>query len=244
MSDAIGEPLCLVGSSFWAPTTAQDRPPADLLEPRARGRASLLTLMFAQVLAQAAAAAGFERGAFSTVFGSAFGEMERLISLLQGMQGTPSEVSPLRFQTSVHNASAGQISIATANQHFSTSVAAGRSTVAMGLIETASLVASTQENVILVLGDEGPPPRLHDGALYPPLAAAFAFVPLSRAPKDAVRLQLCRQNQSVGAGVWPDALSQNPCAQLLALTSWLNDGATGTFSLNDAGPTSYCIGRS
>jgi hypothetical protein len=241
MRELIGEPLCLVGLGVWTRTVTGEMPSAELLNARTRGRASLLTLMFTEVLGQAVANAAFDPAGFATIYGSAFGEMQRLIELLEGMQGQPSEVSPLRFQTSVHNAAAGQISIATKNKHFSTSVAAGRQTVPMGFVEAATFMSCTEERLVLVMGDEAAPPRLYEGIGYAPVAAAFAFCPPRLAPDTAMRLQLRREPGVLGNSSMP--LAHNPCETLLPLVAWLNGGSGSTFSLSSAGFTRYCIDR-
>jgi len=241
MRDLIGEPLCLVGVGVWTRTAASELPPAELLGARTRGRASLLTLMFCEVIGQAIGSAAFDPSGFATIFGSAFGEMQRLIELLEGMQGQPSEVSPLRFQTSVHNAAAGQISIATKNKNFSTSVAAGQQTVAMGFVEAATFMASAKERLVLVLGDEAAPPRLHEGPAYEAVAAAFSFCPLALAPDTAIKLQLRRAHGASMNSSTP--LAHNPCGILLPLVAWLNGDPKGSFSLSSPGMTGYCIDR-
>ncbi|MDX2019526.1 MAG: beta-ketoacyl synthase chain length factor [Deltaproteobacteria bacterium] len=233
--------LHLAGMALWTRDAGSEPlPAAAMLNPRARGRASLLTLMFAEVVGQAAAEAEFEHGSFATVYGSSFGEMERLIELLHSMQGSASEVSPLRFQTSVHNAAAGQISIASKNTAFSTSIAAGNNTVAMGFVEAVAWMKTYAQPLVLALGDEAPPARLHPGEPYAPIAAAFAFVPPSEARPEHARLQV-HLNEAGGP---PRAgLVHNPCAVLQPLTAWLAAGSVGVFSLSGAAGSAYCIER-
>src|SRR5206468_4309028 len=109
-----------------------------------------------------------------TVFSSAYGEMDRLRELLALMQGERAEVSPLRFQTSVHNAAAGQISIATGNRAFSTSLAAGGDSLAAALLEATAWLACHGPEIVVVVGDEAPPPQLAgDNDRFGALAAAF-----------------------------------------------------------------------
>lgn len=233
--------LHLAGMGFWMrAAAAHDLPTAAVLNARTRGRASLLTLMFAEVVAQAAAQGQLELGSFATIFGSAFGEMERLMQLLEGMNGPTKEVSPLRFQTSVHNTAAGQISIATKNTHFSTSLAAGCHTVAMGFVEASAWMQSQQMPLVLALGDEAPPAQLHQGEPYAPLAAAFAFVPAATATPGLPRLRIARSQTENPP--YP-GLQQNPCALLQPLTQWLSSGQAGVFSLSAAGNSAYCIER-
>lgn len=242
MADVIGQALCLVGVGFWEPSAdASVGPGAALLGARARGRASLLTLMFAEVVEKAARSARFSLSEVATIYGSAFGEMERLIQLLEGLGAPKSEVSPLRFQTSVHNASGGQLSIATHNPRFSTSLAAGRETVAMGFVEAAAWMACYDAELLLVLGDEGSPPRVHSGPSSPPLAAAFAFSPARSAPPEALRLTVERSPRAAMGLSEHRPLDANPCEPLRDLVGWLGRAPRDAFSLNEAGPTEYCL---
>lgn len=245
MPSAVLEPLCLVGVGFWERTVDGDgAPAAALLGARARGRASSLTLMFAEVAEQAARSAHFEWGQFASIYGSALGEMERLMQLLEGLHSARREVSPLRFQTSVHNAAAGQLSIATHNHNFSTSLAAGEHTVALGFVEAAAWMQCHQSELLLVLGDEAPPPTLHPGPSYPPLAAAFAFSPATRAPTEAPRLRLRREPPIRVDAPKGRILSHNPCEPLRPLMAWLAREPSDIFSLSNAGLSGYCLERS
>lgn len=254
----VGAPMALVGLGFWTPqaprmpallapsdTEANSLPPGELLGARARGRASLLTLMFAEVAQQAADAANMPLEAFATVFGSAYGEMERLMQLLQTMQSPGGEVSPLRFQTSVHNASAGQISIVAKNQRFSTSVAAGPATVQMTFVEAACWMYAHAAPLLVVLGDESPPPRLSLGAPYPPLAAALAFSPDAQAPATAPRLRLrCDVASASPAASNLLNAGNNPCAVLPPLITWLSQNhGPGIFPLSNESTPGYGIER-
>src|SRR5690606_32463675 len=89
------------------------RPPALLLPTRPRGRASLLTRLFAELLGQLTdtAAAGTSRSDLPVIYGSALGEMTTTLALLDQL-GREEPLSPAGFQSSVHNTAAGVLSIA------------------------------------------------------------------------------------------------------------------------------------
>lgn len=238
-SQQVGAAFEVIGTGFWSSTSSL--PSANMLGPRVRGRASLLTLMFAEVMEQAVQPTRLPISGFATIFGSAFGEMERLIQLLETMQSPSGDVSPLRFQTSVHNAAAGQISIVAQNPRFSTSLAAGHNTVAMSFVEAACWMQLHEAPLLLVMGDEASPAWIPGGDAYAPVAAAVALAPSHSSPSGAVPLRLLRADATSPR---PDTTppSGNPCAKLAPLVEWL---ATpfGAFHLNDPGTPGYVIER-
>jgi acyl transferase domain-containing protein len=173
-----------------------DEPEApNLLPVRALGRASPLTRTFARLLSRLAAR-GVDVARVPLVFASAFGEMQTTLELL--LQSEKGESSPLRFQSSVHNAAQGVLSIATGHKGFATSMSAGADTFAMALVEAAGVVASGQDEVVVLVAEEAPLPEL-SAASYPPLGVGLhlkpgaepvgpRITPPFRAPVDATDL--------------------------------------------------------
>jgi 3-oxoacyl-[acyl-carrier-protein] synthase-1 len=217
---------------------APSLPAAALLPTRQRGRADLLTRLFAEVIEQLAPAETLRRLPF--VYGSALGPVQTTLDLLA--QQANGECSPLRFQNSVHNAAAGALSIALGNREFSTSVAGGKQTVAIALLEAAAWLASHPEHaqIVVVVGDEHPPkPLLSD--VYAPLAVAFL---LSRSPGNLGQLRLGLEDRPgledhPGDRIpteLPALLRQNPCAASLDL-AW-------AVSRKLAGRVDLCLERS
>lgn len=167
--------------SVWAPdlepegilglTQHRAREPGALLLPaRERGRAALLTRMFAECLA--ALGSKEELARLPMVYASAFGPVSTTLELLDQQLG--GECSPLRFQASVHNAAAGILSTALGNTHFATATAAGEQSTAFALLEALCWLHSHPEDeaVLVLVGDELPPqPLLHER--YAPLAVGF-----------------------------------------------------------------------
>lgn len=161
------QPMYVRGLSVWTRATtdtpawlapyahaADALPNASLLPVRARARASLLTRMFAEVIELATIEDVTLRQSVPMIFGSCYGEMVITGALLQMMNEDKGAVSPARFQMSVHNGAAGQLSIACANQAFSTCLAAGRNTVAACMEEAQSLLNTRGGEVIVALADE------------------------------------------------------------------------------------------
>jgi hypothetical protein len=261
--ERLGPPFSIEGWGVWParaaeedgvpPTASGDpwagagAPAAALLGPRMRGRASPLTLMFAEVLGQACGARPELLGRVPTVYASAYGEMERLVALLGPMQGERGEVSPLRFQTSVHNAAAGLISIATRDRAFSTSIAAGSETVAMAFFEAVGWLAGHGGEIVIVVGDEPSPSALvPEGRRFGALAAAFLLraEPPSTPdapPPPAVRCQLIHRPGAAPAGGEREVPASHPGAAVVPLVRTLGAGGPATVPLDATGFSRYFL---
>jgi 3-oxoacyl-[acyl-carrier-protein] synthase-1 len=240
----VGEPLpdpvpaCVpstihvVGTAFWAPGTpnveawldgrqASDvtEPPAALLGPRAAGRASVLTRMFAEVIGQIAENGSVDLATVPIVFGSAYGEVSTMVRLLAELEGERVLLSPLKFQASVHNTAAGVLSIETRNRAFSTSVAAGRYTAAMALLEAIAWLGVHGGEAIVALADEAtvafPAPRRP----HPAVAMAFHLMTGEHEPprNSAGRLSSLRRTTNRTAADHGDPRALNPAAGALGL---------------------------
>jgi hypothetical protein len=220
--------LDVLGAAFWMPTQpslasvaagsaaagSSARPETQLLAARTRGRASLLTLMLANVVERAAQAGGIHPGAVPTIYGSAYGEMATTMALLEMLYADEGRLSPARFQASVHNTAGGQISIAQRNRSFSTAIAAGHDTLAMALVEAWAWLTWQPGTVIVACADESAPQALVPGRAYDSLALALV---LSNAANR--QLPLARLGRLVQTTTPHDAAAEreNPCAAGLAL---------------------------
>jgi hypothetical protein len=223
--------LDVLGAALWTPTqpslvaaAARDlaaissaRPETQLLAARARGRASLLTLMLANVVERASQAAGVDPGSVPTIYGSAYGEMTTTMALLDMLHADDGRLSPAKFQASVHNTAGGQISISQGNRSFSTSIAAGHDTLAMALIEAWAWLTWRPGVVVVACADESAPPVLVPGPPYGSLALALVLSNVSNATNG--RPPLARLGRLVQTTTPHDAAAEreNPCAAGLAL---------------------------
>ena len=223
------------------PQAASVRPPAQLLPARMRGRASLLTAMFAEVAEQAARAARVEPGSLPSVFGSAYGEMGTTSSLLEQLRAAGAQLSPAKFQASVHNTAAGQLSIALRNPCFSTSLAAGHDTFAMSLLEACSWLAAHPGQLLLACAEEAPSPILQPTAAYPPLAAAFVLA--SHLPPDGHAVALASLSAPTPSAHTREAAraADNPVAPALRLVRALFSGAQSNVHVNPASDFGYAV---
>ncbi|MDC0674294.1 beta-ketoacyl synthase chain length factor [Nannocystis radixulma] len=238
------------GLGFWAPgypdlaawkarpdACPEDQsatPKAELLPPMMRRRTSLLTRMAAEVAAQALRAGGLDATGATLVYGSVYGEIRTTLDLLAALLVAGEPLSPTKFHNSVHNTAAGYVSIATGSRAGNAALSAGRSTLAMGLLECAALVAAGEGDVVLVIAEEPLPEPLAAGRRWGPFAAAFALsAPApSDMPATTCRLEQGPNDMSLApARPAPAWLADNPCAAALALVDALAAGAPARVAL-------------
>jgi hypothetical protein len=131
--------------------------------------------MLAHVAEVAVAQSGLSISKLPMIVGSAFGEMDITRKLLEMCFDGAGELSPARFQLSVHNASVGQLSIAVQNPMFSSAIAAGFNTVAMTFVEAQAWLNTHGGDLLVLLGDEALPDELRQEFKYEALAAAFVL---------------------------------------------------------------------
>lgn len=115
---------------------------------------SPLTRMLGEVAAQAAARGGVDPHTCATVYGSALGEFETMVVLLDTIFRGDGQLSPMRFKNSVHNAASGLGSIGQSNAGFSTALAAGPRSFEASMLEGLVLASETGADVIVAVADD------------------------------------------------------------------------------------------
>jgi hypothetical protein len=206
------------GIDAWlarAPDPAATVPGSAILPPTLRRRSSRLSRAAAEALAQAGRAGGADLGAVPTVWASAYAEIETTIAMLEAMLEPDGLPSPTRFHNSVHNTASGTASIACGNRAFSTSLAAGPETVAMGLLEAMALLEERGGEVVLVAFDEPPPAPFAPAPAWPALAVAL-HLSSARLPSSRVELRDLARG-AAGVSPLPEPFSFHPCAPALRL---------------------------
>ncbi len=182
----MNSPLLLKGIGLWTPGHAGaadflsgapadpgvSTPPAAILPPTLRRRASRLTRAGIEAMGEAVVGGGADPATIPTIWASAYGEIDNTVALLEMMrgQGMP---SPTRFHNSVHNTASGTASIALGNTAFSSAIAAGPETVAMGFAEAGAWLATHGGELCLVCLDEPPPAPFAPAHPWPLCAVAF-----------------------------------------------------------------------
>jgi hypothetical protein len=224
-------------AAAWASgrrTEGADQPNA-AAQAKMRRRASPLVNMVADVAAQASAQAGVPLSRARVVVGSAFGELATMIEMLDEREAD-GVLSPLRFQNSVHNAAAGQLSIAHKNRAPAASLAAGNDTAAIVLLEAMTLLSLGGDEVLAVVADEPLPQALRPGAHAPAIAAALILGADTGpgAPPALAVLEDLRQADAppdvVGTERPPEV--DGPAAAILPLVAALARGQSGRVSVS------------
>jgi hypothetical protein len=122
-------------------------------------------------------------GPVATVFASRHGEVHRSVELLTAL-ARDEPLSPMAFSLSVHNAAAGLFSIGREDRSASSSVAAGRDSLPMAMLEACGVLAEGAPRVLVVAHDEPVPalfePYLDESA--PHAGAAFLLEPAGEKP--------------------------------------------------------------
>ena len=227
-------PAWVSGVGLW--TAAEAEPAAALLPSRLARRTSLLTRMAIEVLERAVAPALL--GSIPTVWVTAHGEAQTLGALLE-MLCTDGIYSPARFHHSVHNTAAGAVSIATANRAFSTTLAAGPESVAMGLLEAFALLEQRGGEVAVVFADEAPPAAFDRPDLVP---AAAALVLSSKRPAQPALGSLSGLRSVGGNPAAPaNSIVHNPIAPALALVQAINGRRAGPVALSSSSAESWLV---
>lgn len=194
-------------------------PEAKLLPLRARGRSSLLTRMLVEVITQATGGDLASLAKMPLIIGSAYGELDTTAQLLHMMRSGDGALSPARFQHSVHNTAAGQISIAAGCRAFSTCLAAGTATSAAVLMEAMAWLSDQGGEVIVAVADEALPQFF--AARQEPFEALAAAILLSAEAdsRTLATISVPERDEAaspcVDAGVEDEELARNPSAPLL-----------------------------
>jgi len=210
----------ILGVALWAPgfrdaaawlSGAQERsvvaPPAEVLPPMLRRRASFLARLTGEVAAQAAREARADLAAVPVVFGSAHGEVATAVEMMRSFREGEGLPSPTRFHNSVHNAAAAYLSIAAA------------------LVEAGALLAERGGEVLVVLADEPAPEPFTAAADHPPAGLALL---LSAEPRAGARARLSGLRRTAGVSPEvPGALGRHPCSGAFALVAAVAGGVRG-----------------
>jgi hypothetical protein len=170
-----------------------------------------------------------------------------MVELLDEREGD-GVLSPLRFQNSVHNAAAGQLSIAHENRAPAMSLAAGNDTVAMVLLEAMTLLAHGGDEVIAIVADEPLPQSIRPGHQASAVAAALVLGPAVDPAVDPVGpgglgiLEDLRQAAAPPAAAGRPPEVDEPCAAILPLIAALGRGQSGRVVVSPAEDPRWSIG--
>ena len=134
---------------------------SELLPAAERRRAGVPVRLALAAGQEALAIAARDVAATATVFASSGGDCENVHHILETLATGERQISPTRFQNSVHNAAAGYWSIATQCRAASTSLCCHDASFAAGLLEAVSQVAVAGAPVALIAYDHPYPEPLN-----------------------------------------------------------------------------------
>jgi hypothetical protein len=236
----------VVGLALWAAGASPS--PSARPAGRPRRRTSLLTQMVSEVAAQAAAQAGLPLAGPRIVVGSAFGELGITVEML-GEWVDGGVLSPIRFQSSVHNSAAGALSIAHGNTAPAMALSAGNDTVAVALLEAMMLLRDGAGEVLVVLADEPLPgaiaPTAHTAALAAALVLAApddgASTATATARRRLARLSDPRRAPLPEPTAFRPVEVDAPCAAIVSLLEAIRENRAGRVSLAPPGIPGWSI---
>jgi hypothetical protein len=214
----------LLGESEYVEAPIPALPPA-LLPPNERRRATQPTRLALEAARQATHESDVDARTLTSVFASADGDMDLIDRLCKGIAQPEVALSPTLFHNSVHNAVAGYWSIGTDCKAPSTSIAAGDGSLAAGLIECATQLASDCREILLVAYDLPAPPLLDAHRHFHGPFACALLLALGRRRPHLATLDLALEDSPGRAGNsdLPEALEQmhqgNPAARILPVLS-------------------------
>lgn len=229
-------PLYLHGISLWSPgyrdvdafaAGARDESATDCaaswVPPRLMRGASRLTRMLVEAAAGACAAGRADPKTVSTIYTSAYGEIETMVVLLETIFAGDGQLSPMRFKNSVHNSASGLGSIGQGNQGFSTALAAGDRSFEAAVIETWALLEERGGDAVISVADDRLPEPLAAQCAREGLAIGLCLSMERREGAIAVLDELRQERdeaplrEAFAGRALPRELATNPAAFALPL---------------------------
>jgi hypothetical protein len=213
------------------PAPAQARPLAEVLPANERRRAPESVLLAVDAAGRAVAMSGYAAAGLPCIFASAHGDQSITDYMCTTLAAAPTELSPIRFHNSVHNAPAGYWTIATGCRAGSSAIAAGTATFGAGLLEAASQALADDCPVLLVIYDTaGNGPLLELTHTRRPFASAMVLSP-RRGENSVARLEISLHGGSMVASQPRDArlrqwMTDSPSATGLPMLEGLANGTT------------------
>jgi len=208
---------------------------------------SPLTRMLGEVAAQAASRGGVDPHSCATVYGSALGEFETMVVLLDTIFRGDGQLSPMRFKNSVHNAASGLGSIGQGNAGFSTALAAGQRSFEASMIEGLVFASETGEDVIVSVADDRLPEPFT--ALGTPSGLGVGIALRCEAPAESILATITAlgaRNETAPAvtsflGRSMDAYRGNPTCSALPLIEVILGKQKGSVALAHALPRPFHV---
>lgn len=216
----------LAGRTSYAPTEAPV-PPAALLPPAERRRATITTRLALTVAQEALTNAGADPTTVRTVFASSSGSADIIHEICAALAVSDFQISPTKFHNSVHNAASGYYSIAAGSMRSATSLCAYDGSVAAGLLEAAVHVVAENVPVLLVCFDVPYPfPLSHARPMEGTWASALLLTPATMHAPVSMSLDVsgAAAETTMTDATLEYARVHNPAARVLPLLAALARG--------------------
>lgn len=155
---------------LMAPTS---QPKPTIIPPRERRRAPLIVKLAVEAASQACSMAKADPVDLPVVFASAMGDTQITDYMCRATAEETIVLSPTRFHNSVHNAAAGYWSISTGCTRAANSIASGRETTAVALLEALLQSDDLNNPVLLACFDVQAPAALDFCGVGPSYGMAF-----------------------------------------------------------------------
>ncbi|WP_018873680.1 beta-ketoacyl synthase chain length factor [Thioalkalivibrio sp. ALJ16] len=170
----------LAGDAVLTPDAVRAPPPG--LLPANERRRTTATIRLALKVAEEATADA-DRSQLRSVFASSSGDMDIIDRICDALTQPDPVVSPVQFHNSVHNAPAGNWSIATRNPAPATALSGYNASFATGLLEAATLQLAEGGEVLLACYDvPSMDTFIRVRPITHPFAVALRLGPASGAP--------------------------------------------------------------
>lgn len=207
-------------------------PPASLLPPAERRRATLSTRLALTAAQEALANAGVDPKAVPAVFASSAGSAEVLHDICTMLAAGDYQISPTKFHNSVHNAASGYYSIAVGSRRSATSVCAHDESAAAGLLEAVTQAVDGNEPVLLVSFDSPYPfPLSSVRPTQDEWAIGIVLGQDATRPQLTVTLDRARSESTLDLASLESVTRHNPTARLLPLVAALARGGAQSVAL-------------
>jgi hypothetical protein len=188
---------------------------------RERRRAPLPVKLAVEVIEQACEMGSIEPGNVATIFSSAMGDNEITNYICSTLLGPEKLLSPTRFHNSVHNAASGYWSIAAQNRAPSGYVGAFEDSLAIAVLEAATLCVAEERPVVLAIYDVPTVAPLSDICrIEQPFGAAFVLDSCDGTESWSVEVDCCKgvaQQPRLRNPGLQRICDINPAAQSLAI---------------------------
>ena len=234
LTDWLTARAVLRGETAWTAAPAV-LPPANLLPPAERRRASRVVKLTLALGLEAATQAGADVATLATVFSASGADGHNCHALCEQLASDDRQISPTRFHNSVHNAAAGYWGIATGAMAPCQVLCAYDGSFGAGLIDALGQVVLDRQPTLLIAYDSEYPEPLFAKRPVPDVAGVALLLTPERSARALASITLTpsRGPAEALANSGLETLRQAiPALRALPLLQQLALGTAGTVCLD------------